>query len=130
MTEPEWLLPEAVVAIHAELIAEHGGLSGFIDEGLLDSAFARPRNRLAVDPGATLFDLAAAYACGISKNHPFVDGNKRVAFTVVGMFLRINGWRFRPDRMDALRMTMGLAAGQVDEPDMARWIEANCSPIR
>jgi len=130
MTEPKWLLPEAVIAVRQVLIAEHGGLPGIRDEGLLDSALSRPMNRFAHDPGVTLFDLAAAYACGISRNHPFVDGNKRIAFTVIGMFLRINGWCFHPDRMDALRTVMRLAAGEADEPETARWIEANAQPVR
>ncbi len=125
MTEPNWLLKEAVVAVHHMLVEAHGGLADIRDVGLLESALARPLNRFAYDQRATLFDLAAEYAFGLARNPPFVDGNKRIALTAVAMFLGDNGYSFAPDRMDALKTTLGLAAGEADEPELARWIEAN-----
>ncbi len=125
MTEPNWLLKESVVAVHHILVKEHGGLADVRDMGLLESALARPLNRFAYDQQATVFDLAAEYAFGLARNHPFVDGNKRIALTSVAMFLGDNGYSFAPERMDALKTTLRLAAGEVDEPELARWIEAN-----
>ncbi|MDP6572270.1 MAG: type II toxin-antitoxin system death-on-curing family toxin [Rhodospirillales bacterium] len=128
MKEPNWLLIEAVVAFHKRLIAEHGGNPEIRDPGLLESALSRPVNRLNYDPQASLFDLAASYAFGLSSNHPFIDGNKRIAFTAIAMFLGDNGYRFMPDKGDALQVILALASGEVDEPDLARWIEANAEP--
>ena len=125
MTEPNWLLKHAVVTVHEMLVAAHGGIAAIRDEGLLESALARPMNRLAYDPDASPFQLATAYAYGLARNHPFVDGNKRIAITAVAMFLGDNGYRFEPERMDALKTFLKLAAGEVEEEDLARWIEAN-----
>ena len=86
---------------------------------------SRPVNRFIYDPQASPFDLAASYAFGLSSNHPFIDGNKRIAFTVIAMFLGDNGYRFVPDKREALQLIIGLASGEVDEPDLARWIAAN-----
>lgn len=125
--EPVWLLERAVIAVHHSLIAEHGGSAGVRDSGLLDSALARPQNRHAYDPEATVFELAAAYAFGLARNHPFVDGNKRIAFTAAAMFLTVNGYRFQPDKVDAYETFIKLAAGELDEPELARWIAANAT---
>jgi death-on-curing protein len=123
--EPNWLLTDAVVAVQNMLIAEHGGLSGVRDPGLLESALARARTRYAHDPETTLFDLAAAYAFGLARNHPFLDGNKRIAITAVAMFLGDNGFRFAPDKLDVLKTFLALAAGDVEEADLATWMAAN-----
>ena len=80
MNDPKWVLDDVVLAIHSMALAEHGGAPGLRDSDLLASALGRPKNKLAYDPAATLFDLAAAYSFAIAKNHPFVDGNKRTAF--------------------------------------------------
>lgn len=125
MNEPIWLLQEAVVAVHGMLVAQHGGLAGIHDHGLLESALACPVNRYAYDGEAALFDLAAGYAWGLARTHPFADGNKRIAITVVAMFLRENGYRFAPEPLDALRIFIGLAAGEIKEDALARWIEAS-----
>lgn len=127
MREPNWLLAEAVIAVHQALVAQHGGAAGLRDPGLLESALSRPVNRFAYDDETTLFDLAAAYAFGLARNHPFIDGNKRIAITAVAMFLGGNGHEFAPDRMEALETFLKLAAGEVEEGDLARWIEANSS---
>ena len=128
MNEPVWLLIESVKAVHKMLIAEHGGIAEIRDVGLLDSALNRPRNKFAYEPDVTVFDLAAAYAFGIARNHPFMDGNKRVAFTAIAMFFAPNGLLFRPDRMEALKMMLRLAAGEVEEAELAHWIAANTAP--
>lgn len=113
------------MAIHYTLVEEHGGLADIRDIGLLESALARPLNRFAYDQQATLFELAAEYAFGLARNHPFADGNKRIAITVVAMFLGDNGYNFAPDHMDALKTTLRLAAREVAEPELSRWIKAN-----
>lgn len=129
MTEPKWLLREAVLAVHRSLVATHGGDPGLRDAGLLDSALMRARDRWGYGKDASLSALAAAYAYGLARNHPFVDGNKRIAFIAMTMFLRINGRRLEAERMDALRTFLGLAAGEVKERDLAGWIERNSVPL-
>jgi len=110
--------------MHFEQIAEHGGASGIRDPGLLDSALARPLNLWAY-ASPTLFELAASYAFGVVKNHPFVDGNKRTAFLSAYLFLRLNGWRLIASHDDAVRMVLSLAAGDLDEFEFAQWLESN-----
>jgi death-on-curing protein len=116
--------------MHAELIAEHGGRAGVRDEGFLSSALARPRNRRVYGASATLFDLAAAYGKGIVKNHSFVDGNKRVALMVKYVFLEINGYRLAAPEVDAADITLRLAAGEVDEKELSKWLKTNSAPSR
>ncbi len=128
MTEPEWLVEDVVLALHAELIAEHGGLGGVRDRGLLDSALARPRNLLAYDD-PSLFELAAAYGFAIVRNHPFVDGNKRTALMAIYVFLRLNGYRLTAPEVEAVAVFRDLAAGDLDEASLARWIEANAAAL-
>ena len=111
-------------AYHAELIAGHGGSAGLRDRGLLESALARPQN-LAAYGEPTAFELAAAYAFGIAKNHPFVDGNKRVAFVASVTFLESNGYQFAATEEDAAITFLGLAGGKVTEQDLSRWLEAD-----
>lgn len=130
MKEPNWLLLEAVVAVHKMLVAEHGGIAEIRDRGLLESALARSQNRFAYEPDANLFDLAASYAFGLARNHPFVDGNKRISITAVAMFLGDNGYEFGPEKMDALETFLRLAAGEVEEEELARWIERNSRKAR
>ncbi len=126
MKEPAWLLPEAVIVVQEMQIARFGGSGGLRDVGLLESALARPVNKHAYDPEATVFDLAAAYAFGLARNHPFVDGNKRIAFAAAAMFLSENGYELAPDKMEALQTILKLAAGELEEDELARWIEKNC----
>ncbi len=123
--EPRWLTRAMAVALHDESLALFGGMSGIRDEGLLDSAIARPRNRHAYEPGVGLTRLAAAYGFGLARNHPFVDGNKRVAVLAVAVFLTLNGRRFDPDEADEVQTILALAAGELDEDALARWIEEN-----
>jgi death on curing protein len=121
MKEPQWLLRETVLALQERLLAEFGGLSGMRDAGLLDSALARPQQLFAYGrPG--LFDLAAAYAFGLVRNHPFLDGNKRIGFTAAVLFLEINGKRFTAPEAECTLKTLGLAARDLDEADYAAWL--------
>jgi death-on-curing protein len=125
MIEPRWIDKRAFLLLHDEDLSEHGGLPGVRDEGLLDSALARPLNLLAYGE-PSLEELAAAYAFGIARNHPFADGNKRAALLATGIFLGINGISFRPDKVDAYRVYFALAAGEVSEKELAAWIGRNC----
>jgi death-on-curing protein len=125
--EPVWVARELVQVLHERLLAEHGGAPGLRDEGLLDSALARPRQiRAYGDPD--LCALAAAYAYGLVRNHPFVDGNKRVAFMVAYVFLARNGRRLVAPEADATAMMMALAAGQTDEKVFAAWLRDHTRP--
>lgn len=119
-----WVDKRALLLLHDESLAEHGGAAGLRDEGLLDSALARPLNLLAYgQPDAHA--LAAAYGVGLAKNHAFVDGNKRAAFLATGMFLALNGWRLTATQLDATTVMLRVAAGDLDEPAFADWLRAN-----
>jgi death-on-curing protein len=118
---PKWLTYEQVVAIHSRQLRRFGGSAGLRDDGLLRSALERPANKWHYEQ-AELPVLAAAYAFGLAKNHPFVDGNKRIAFMTMMIFLRRNGIRFAPDQAQATKMILALAAGEVSEESLARWI--------
>ncbi len=124
--EPVWLPRAVVFAIHERLIAEHGGAIGPHDDARLESALARPKHRHAHDT-ADVFRLAAAHAFGIARDHPFRDGNKRVALTLAGVFLALNGWRLVAPEADSASMTTALAAGEVDETGYAKWLESACA---
>jgi death on curing protein len=123
--EPRWVDRRAVVLLHSEGLAEHGGGEGIRDEALLDSALARPQNRFHYDGEADVARLAAAYGFGLVRNHPFVDGNKRLAFVVVGLFLGLNGYRLISDRVDEIQIVMGLAAGELSEDEFADWLRTH-----
>lgn len=116
-----WVDKRALLLLHDESLAEHGGAAGLRDEGLLDSALARPLN-LAACGEPDVWALAASYGVGLAKNHPFVDGNKRVAFLAVGMFLAMNGKRLIATQLDATRTMLNVAAGSVGEDALAQWL--------
>ena len=124
MKEPEWVLRETVLTLHEQSLAQFGGLAGIRDEGLLDSALDRPQNLFAYGK-PTLFALAASYAFGLAKNHPFIDGNKRTAFVTAVLFLELNGWRFSAEEADAAVRTLALAAGEMTEAEYEAWLKAN-----
>lgn len=124
MIEPAWVALEAVLLLHEESIAEHGGLAGVRDLGLLESALARPQNLFAYEGVSDIARLAAAYAAGIARNHPFADGNKRAAFLALGLFVAINGWRLVADKAEATIVMLDLAAGELEEEALAEWIRA------
>ena len=125
MTGPEWLSKDLMLAIHDEQLAEHSGGIGVRDAGLLDSALARPQNRLAYDARADLPALAAAYAFGLARNHPFVDGNKRTAFVAAELFLDLNGMSLAASDEDCVLTMLRLAAGELEEEAFAAWLRAN-----
>lgn len=115
----------ALLLLHAESLAEHGGLPGIRDAGLLESALARPLDVFAYKRKCDLADLAAAYAFGLSQNHPFQDGNKRVAFLASGLFLDLNGRCLVADSLEAIEVFFALAAGKLKEKDLAMWLRKN-----
>ena len=123
-TVPAWVTYDQVIAIHSRQLRRFGGAPGLRDEGMLQSALQRPVNKWQYEQ-ADLHLLAAAYAYGLAKNHAFVDGNKRIAFMTMVVFLRKNGVRFAPDQAHATAMMMSLAAGEVSEESLARWIGDN-----
>ena len=123
--EPRWIDKQALILLHAESLAEHGGPEGIRDEALLDSALARPVNQLTYSATADLPSLAAALGFGIARNHPFVDGNKRVAFLSVGLFLALNGYRIVAEKVDATSVVLALAAGRFSEEEFAGWIRTH-----
>ena len=119
--ESEWLLRVSVLAMHERQLAEHGGGEGIRDSGLLDSALQRPINKFAYGE-PDLFDLAAAYAYGIARNHPFVDGNKRTALVSCRTFLLINGYELAATREEKYEIFLALAAGELDDDGLAAWL--------
>jgi death on curing protein len=127
MTEPRWLDVNIVIDVHAEQLALFGGADGIRDLGLLESALGRPLNKFAYGQ-TNLAALAAAYAFGLARNHPFVDGNKRAAFASIIVFLGLNGIDFDVPPEAATAMLLGLAAGEIDEDGLAHWIEDNLPP--
>jgi death-on-curing protein len=122
--EPAWITYEQAIAIHSRQLRRFGGAPGLRDEGLLRSALERPANKWHYEQ-SELAELAAAYAFGLAKNHAFVDGNKRIAFMTMVVFLRKNGVRFAPDPAHATSIMIGLAAGEVSEESLVRWIKDN-----
>jgi len=127
MSEPEgpaWLTYDQAIAIHSRQLRRFGGAPGLRDEGMLHSALERPVNKWRYEQ-AGLVELAAADAFGLAKNHAFVDGNKRIAFMAMMVFLRKNGIRFAPDQAQATAIILALAAGEVGEDGLARWIAHN-----
>ena len=127
MSEPRWLSQLVVMALHNESLANYGGLPGLRDEGLLQSALARPRNKYAY--GVTdVCELAAAYAFGLARNHPFGDGNKRVALLSIVAFLRMNGRGITADNTQTTAIIRALAAGDCNEAELCAWIREHSAP--
>jgi death-on-curing protein len=128
MNRPIWLDKELLLGLQIELLARHGGLEGLRDPGLLESALAKPQQKFAYeDPD--LFQLAASYAQGIAKNHPFLDGNKRCAFMSAYTFLGINGQQLKAPEEEAVVQTVALAAGEIDAEVYADWLRRNSVPV-
>jgi death-on-curing protein len=125
VSEPVWVSRDALELLHDESLAEHGGAEGLRDAGLLDSAMARPKNLFAYESVGDIFRLAACYAFGIAKNHPFVDGNKRTALIAAGLFLRLNGARLKADQAEAVIAVLDLASGEMTEREFAEWLRRN-----
>lgn len=128
MSEPVWLPLELLIRLHDRQIELHGGLAGTRDPGLLESAVSRPLN--AWSYGETdLFNLASLYAAGLIRNHPFLDGNKRIGFLSALLFLEANGWRMAAPMAERLAFTLQLAANEITEADYAAWLRRSCERL-
>ena len=128
MIESRWLALVHILAIHSDQIQAHGGSLGLRDRGLLESGLDRPRNRLHYEPDSDLPALAAAYGFGLANNHPFVDGNKRVAFQSMYLFLGLNGFRIEAPEEEVVAVVISLASGDVDESGLADWLRQHITP--
>jgi death-on-curing protein len=127
MSEPVWVDKTDCLSAHDKLLRHFGGASGIRDEGLLSSALARPEQLFHYEKAST-FELAACYAHGIVKNHPFVDGNKRTGFVAAALFLEANGFSLRAPEEEAVVQTLGLASGAIGEADYAAWLKGGSEP--
>lgn len=130
MREPQWVERLVADAVHWDQIRGHGGLAGVRDEGALESALARPRHKWHYRETTELVALAAAYGFGLCRNHPYRDGNKRVAFVVMVVFLELNGLRFKADETEVVTVMLALAAGELSEKELAAWLRAHCTKPR
>jgi death-on-curing protein len=124
MKAPYWLTREECLALHDMMLSHYGGIAGVRDENMLESALAKPQQRFHYDK-PTMAELGAAYAAGIVKNHPFLDGNKRTGFMMGAGFLERNGFEFVATEAEAVLRTLALAAGEMSEGDYAAWLKAN-----
>lgn len=128
MNEPVWIDLRDALAIHQRLLALHSGATGVRDEGMLQSALARPRQLLAYGENPDIHQLSVSYMAGIVRNHPFIDGNKRVGFVVGVLFLEMNGYRFTASEEEATQAVMSLAAGTLTEATLLKWLRENSEP--
>ena len=128
LPEPRWVPRLVIEAVHLDQIREHGGLIGLRDENALESALARARQHWVYEPETDLPRLAAEYAFGIVRNHPFQDGNERVVFLAAVIFLRLNGLKLESPEEEAVTNTVALAAGDLDGDQFAAWIRSRCEP--
>jgi death-on-curing protein len=126
--EPRWLTPNMVLAIHADQLHQHGGAIGLRDQGLFESALQRPQHRWQYDPKADLCFLAAAYGIGLAKNHAFVDGNKRIPFQAMYVFLGLNGLRIVADELEVVSLMVATAGEVVEEDHLAEWLRQHTHP--
>jgi death on curing protein len=126
--EPTWLDRAILEVLHTDQIQEHGGNLGIRDEGLLESALARPQHKWHYDPTTDLATLAAAYAFGIAKNHPFIDGNKRAALVALYTFLALNGFELEASEPEAVTVIVGTADGSLAEEGLSSWIRTHLIP--
>lgn len=122
-----WLTRDLILAVHEEQLAEHGGAMGIRDEGLLDSALARPLNHASYATPA-IADLAALYAIALARNHPFVDGNKRTAYVALETFIYLNGGSFPVSDAEAVVMTLAMAAAELTDDEFIAWVRSNTVP--
>ncbi len=123
MAEPRWVERLVVDAIHLDQIREHGGLAGLRDENALEAALARSRQKWNYEPNTDVPALAAAYGFGLSRSHPYRDGNKRVSFVVMVVFLELNGWTFEAEEIEVVRAMVALAAGSLTQNTLAEWLQ-------
>lgn len=125
MKPPHWIPESCIPTVHQQLLNRFGGLAGIRDPGMLESALNRPKLMLQYDPGADIWQLSAALTAAIVKNHPFLDGNKRLGFMAAYILLGINGFRLIAPEEQAVIFTRGLAAGEVEEAEYAAWLKAS-----
>ena len=130
MSEIIWISERAARAIHRQQLAFFGGAEGILDPGKLASALARPRQIHNYNPTASLYLLAAAYGWGLTKNHPFVDGNKRTAFVVMAAFLQINGIELIAPETEVVITMLAVTAGEISEEELSSWLQAESHPTR
>jgi len=128
MDEPRWVPDMVVEVIHFDQLREHGGLPGVRDRGALESALARPRNKGTYGPATDLAALASAYGYGLVKSHPFNDGNKRVGFMVVVVFVELNQHQLNASEDDVVKVFLALAAGDLSEDELASWLRSHITP--
>jgi death-on-curing protein len=121
----KWVVDNVALAIHEAQLAEHAGLPGLRDEELFLSAMARPQNLATYGENPDAADLAAAYAFGLARNHPFLDGNKRTAFVVMELFLNLNGWILEADDVECISTTESVASGDLSEANLAAWLRSH-----
>jgi len=126
MSPPVWLDKSLILAVQSRLLTQHGGTRGVRDKGLLESALSRPKN-LYVYENPDLYDLAAAYICGLVQNHPFIDGNKRIGFMAGYIFLARNGKELIADEAEAAHIIFDLASNSIDESRLKNWLVENCT---
>jgi len=126
---PSWVPRTAIEAAHADQIRAHGGQLGLRDQGLLESAIARPQHRWRYEPDSDLSDLAASYGFGLIKNHPFIDGNKRIGFVTANIFLLLNGHEVEAPEPQVVDITVRVADGSLDEAEFAAWIRSVLVPF-
>lgn len=124
MTEPTWLTRAMVEAVHFDQIREHGGQLGVRDDGLLESALARPRHRWSFEPEADMASLAASYGFGLTTNHPFLDGNKRIGFVAMNMVLLLNGWEIEAPEPEVIGVMLQVAEGTLHEAALVEWVSS------
>ena len=129
MSEPAWISAQLARAIHDDQIAQHGGGLGIRDENLFLASLDRPKNLLAYGTSPTLFDLAAAYGYGITKNHPFIDGNKRTGFIFMALFLELNGYSFDAPEMEVVLMMERFSTDLEDQKSIAMWLKEKSVPV-
>ncbi len=129
MPEPVWIDKRDALTLHDRLLALHGGAAGLRDDGLLQSALARPQQHFAYAEGAGIVQLAALYTAGIVRNHPFIDGNKRTGFVLGVLFLELNGYAFTASEVDAAQAVIALASSALDETGYTAFLAANVTVI-
>ncbi len=125
MTEPLWIQVAAVIQFHSESITLFGGSLGIRDQGAIESALGRPKNRFAYEK-PDLFDLAAAYTAGLCQNHGFIDGNKRTAFLTGAVFLDLNGYQLKAEQAEVIAAMLALADHTIDEAGYSQWLRDRC----
>lgn len=128
MGEPVWLSRQLIEALHADQVREHGGQLGLRDAALLESALARPQHVWSYDPDADFATFAAEYAFGLARNHPFLDGNKRIAFVAANVFLILNGFEIEAPEPEVVDAMVQIAAGKASRDDFAEWIRTRVIP--